>query len=641
MEFVARQIAKARAKHEEDQQNRDARYYVRNNATYAIAGRNGMDEIKLTNFVARIKEEQVLDDGMTEKRRYRMGGVLEDGTALSEVTIESTQLRDPKWVDEHWGGRTVVLTPFGATLQAAIKTISAGEFSERQVFAHLGWRHVDGDWVYLHADGAIGANGPVDGISVELSGTAQHCVLLENGDGNSAKVAIRTSLRMLDVGTIGTVVAGATYKAPLGEVSPHTLTIHLSGVTGKGKSFLCGIAQAHWGVYFDGQKFPAGWTDTQASLEKNGFAYKDTLFGIDDFKPRGQGKKYIEELCAKGEYVIRAHANHMGRQRLRSDLTSHGEYYPRGVILSSGEDIPTGQSLRARMMIVEVQPDSINKTIAKELHDAAAKGVLSQAMAVYVRWIAPRMDELRAWADIRRVELVRSVTVDHARTATNFAELMMALETFLRCALEVGAITEEEHTERLAAADTNLRSLLGLQDEEQRSEDEVEVFLTGLGEALAAGLCHLVNYNEGKTDTISGVECTEAVEPPDPEACGWISEPSYMTDQLVWRRRGYLVGWRRDETLYILLGPARKAVETLLQSPISLTSKTLLKRLRDAEAIVDADQGKNQKTIRRAITPDDGHIDNRPTKTVALSAERVLVNRYGTKDVDQQDGPPF
>ena len=41
----------------------------------------------------------------------------------------------------------------------------------------MGWRRIDGDWIYLHAGGGIGKDGPVDGIEVDPPGELSHCVL--------------------------------------------------------------------------------------------------------------------------------------------------------------------------------------------------------------------------------------------------------------------------------------------------------------------------------------------------------------------------------------------------------------------------------------------------------------------------------
>ena len=39
---------------------------------------------------------------------------------------------------------------------------------ERSVYAHTGWRKLDGRWLYLHAGGAIDGAGDVRDISVDL-----------------------------------------------------------------------------------------------------------------------------------------------------------------------------------------------------------------------------------------------------------------------------------------------------------------------------------------------------------------------------------------------------------------------------------------------------------------------------------------
>jgi hypothetical protein len=70
------------------------------------------------------------------------------------------------WVMPVLGARAVV-TP-GSTLRghltAAIKHLSSP--TKRTIYAHYGWRRIGDKWFYLHSDGAIGADGPVEGIEV-------------------------------------------------------------------------------------------------------------------------------------------------------------------------------------------------------------------------------------------------------------------------------------------------------------------------------------------------------------------------------------------------------------------------------------------------------------------------------------------
>src|SRR5690606_40074516 len=85
-----------------------------------------------------------------------------------QVTVPAERFNSMGWVTESWGNRAVVYAGQGAKdhMRAAIQLLS-GDVPRRTVFEHLGWRKIDRRWLYLHAGGAIGAEGAMDTIAVE------------------------------------------------------------------------------------------------------------------------------------------------------------------------------------------------------------------------------------------------------------------------------------------------------------------------------------------------------------------------------------------------------------------------------------------------------------------------------------------
>ena len=80
---------------------------------------------------------------------------------------------------------------------------------------------------------------------------------------------------------------------------------------------------------------------------------KDALLVIDDFAPQGSSID-VARYHAAADRVFRAAGNHAGRGRLDSTAKLREPKPPRALILSTGEDIPRGQSVRARLMILEI-----------------------------------------------------------------------------------------------------------------------------------------------------------------------------------------------------------------------------------------------------------------------------------------------
>src|SRR5207253_10169721 len=124
------------------------------------------------------------------------------------------------------------------------------------------------------------------------------------------------------------------------------------------------------------------------------FYLKDALVVIDDYVPAGSSVE-AHRLHAKADRVLRAQGNNSGRQRMQRDTSLRPPRSPRGLILSTGEDTPPGQSLRGRMLILEVSPGDVPLAHLTPHQRAAAAGRYAEAMAGFVRWLAPQYAELR------------------------------------------------------------------------------------------------------------------------------------------------------------------------------------------------------------------------------------------------------
>jgi hypothetical protein len=191
---------------------------------------------------------------------------------------------------------------------------------------------------------------------------------------------------------IAVPILAAVARAVLGGVD---FSIHLTGATGVGKSELAALAQQHFGADMDARHLPASWTSTANALEAVAFCAKDALLIVDDFAPRG-GPSDVQRLHRDADRLLRAQGNHAGRLRMLPDSTLRPEKPPRGLILSTGEDVPQGYSLRARLIVIEVDPSDVNLERLTLCQGDAVTGLYAQATAAFVRWLAPQYDEIYA-----------------------------------------------------------------------------------------------------------------------------------------------------------------------------------------------------------------------------------------------------
>ena len=174
------------------------------------------------------------------------------------------------------------------------------------------------------------------------------------------------------------------------------------------------------------------------------FTLKDQLLILDDFAPTGTSYD-IQRWHKKADRVLRAKGNHSGRQRMRPDTTLRPEKLPRALIISTGEDVPRGQSLRARMMILELSPGDLDWEQLTVCQSAAGAGLYTLAMSGYIRWLASRYEGIRESLKDGHAELRRAAGAggQHRRTPGIVADLALGLRYFLLFAHESGTIDSE------------------------------------------------------------------------------------------------------------------------------------------------------------------------------------------------------
>jgi len=293
------------------------------------------------------------------------------------------------------------------------------------------------------------------------------------------------------------------YRAALGKVD---FSVFVAGQTGVFKSALAALCQQHFGAAMDGSSLPANFASTGNALEWLAFYAKDALLVVDDFAPTG--RRADAELQHIAERLFRAAGNHQGRSRMGGDGRLRVPKAPRGLILSTGEEVPQGQSIRARLLIVEVGGGDVDRTRLSECQLAGADGRFVEAMGAFVTWVAGRYEETQHCLQ-NRVQEIRSQSPGravHARLPSALAELQSGWEMFLRFALEVGAVAAEEK-EKLEQRSVKALGQLAALQAKYHASDPAMRFVALLQAALGCGCAHVADPR-GKP-------------PAEPEVWGW------------------------------------------------------------------------------------------------------------------------
>jgi len=551
----------------------------------------------LTNFTARITGDVVEDDGAAQRRSFAIEAGL--GSNLSTFEVPGERFPGMGWVPEHLGASAIVYPGMGAKdhARAAIQMLS-GRIPTRRLYTHTGWRKLAAGWTFLHGGGAIGPEGPVPGVEVSLGEGGLADYSLPNPlEAEELAHAILVSLHFLELAPPEVVypLFCATYRAPLSEASTADFSVHVAGPTGTFKTEVTALCQAHYGANFNGRNLPANWTSTENTLEKQAFASKDAILTVDDFAPGGTTYD-VARQHNKADRLLRGQGNRTGRGRMGPDGKLRPVYYPRGVIVSSGEDTPRGHSLRARMVVLELEPGAVDLPVLTELQRAAAEGLLAGSMAGYVSHVAGRMDELKETLPDRQCELRATAAGagKHARTPDIVASLALGFETFLEFALEAGAVTDERADELREECWRALGKMADSQAEHQSGEEPTRQFLDLLSAAIAGGDAHLASQKANG-------------EPDRCERWGWRARTVRTNDGDMedWQPQGRRVGWLGDDgSLLLEPGAAYATAQDLARrqgTSLPIGQRTLYRRMVEKGLVAKRDSARDRNTTRATI----------------------------------------
>jgi hypothetical protein len=547
----------------------------------------------LCNFVARVVRKEVLDDGSGEERHtFAVEGALCDGTPLPPVSVPAADFAAMNWPLKGWGLRAVVFAGMGVKdhLRCALQELSAGAGRHR-TYQHTGWRRHGGDWLYLHAGGAVGAGGTVSSLRVELEGKLAHYLLPDPPCGEALAEAIEADLRLLGFAEARLMypLLGAVYRAVLGCVD---CSVALIGTTGLGKSELAALAQQHYGAGLHRLNLPGNWSSTANALESLAFLAKDALLVLDDFKPGG-GKSEIDQLHAKADRVLRAQGNSSARQRCRADGTVRADRPPRGLIVMTGEDQVRGESLRARQLPLLVRKGDLDVRALTPYQQDAASGLYAQALAGFLRWLAPQYEEVRSrlaqeHAGLRALALGEE---NHPRTPGVVADLALGLQYFLDFAVARGVLTAADRERHARAGWSALLEAAADQAQEIRAQDPARRFLELVAGVITSGRAHLASRG--------------GTHPANAAAWGWrrVDVGTGQFQRVEWQPQGRLIGWVDDADEYLDPGASYAEAQRFADDQgdrLPLSQRQLSRRLKEGKHLAswEGDRATTRRTLQ-------------------------------------------
>jgi hypothetical protein len=545
-----------------------------------------IEEIALTNFTAKIIADIQEDDGAESRRFFQLAVSLYGHANLVVMPVSKLQSMD--FHLEHLGPDAVVFPNQKEYARTAIQMLSL-DIQRRRIFTHIGWRFINKSWVYLHGDGAIGGAGIIPNIDVRLSGGVSGYRLIVPSDGARKMKAILASRQLIEVAPphIAFPAIAATYRAAL-KIADFTLWF--VGATGVFKSELAALVQQHFGPSMNARHLPANFASTGNALELLAFLAKDAILVADDFAPHGSIQD-IARYHAIAERLVRSGGNNQGRARLTSDVRLREPRPPRCLSVITGEDVPRGQSIRGRCLIIQVGPTDVNTLVLTECQKAAAAGLYAESMGGFVQYVAERYGDIQVRLEQQVVDLRDKASKAHARTPGIVAHLQAGFEFFTEYAVDAGAFSARYAAELNRRCWEALSMVAQQQATFQGAAEPARHFIELLRSAMNSGAAHVANI-DGEIPRDRAV------------SWGWSDEGTETNHR--WVGKGRRVGWVDGENLYLDPTASFAVAQELggkTGEPLCVTQTVLNKRCFEAGLLLscDKERARGTLTIRKTV----------------------------------------
>ncbi len=268
--------------------------------------------------------------------------------------------------------------------------------------------------------------------------------------------------------------------------------IHLEGLRGAGKTHMAQTALNLHGYKPLRLSGGVNATWTVNSIERELFFQSGVIQLVDDIKIDMMS---IDE-AQRFKRIFQGYHDRQGRGRLKQNLESAPQSYIRGMLLSTGENLPTSNSaVLSRMIVLHTTLEDYNADLVEE-KIVGREHILSR---LFPHWIA--------WTQRQgTIGITRRLKVREKERAEHFLNVIAAvLEYYLQGFMveEMGA--DKKKMERLVRKwCTGAKSLAMENIEITDSQREDELFLSTVRSLLMTGACNVDEGNFGANSTRIG-----------------------------------------------------------------------------------------------------------------------------------------
>ena len=351
-------------------------------------------QLHICNFDLKVEKIIIEDDGSNKSKKYKLKCILENRIEERTIILEPIDLNDSNWIKNKLGIKYYLGSDYNAYKYLDRYISESAKFVKEEIeYKQVGWRNINGKYVYLHGRGAIGCN------DINIHGDRNYNIEIDNRYSNFEDILLLTKICRNDEKSIFMFVY--LHLSVLKELfslagAEPKFVLWIYGLTGSMKT---SVSKIFFNLFNRGKdmKISATFKDTQAALELKAFEHKDCSLLIDDYHP---SSSYIEkkDMESKASNILRMYGDGISKGRSNKYMQKQKVYPPRGLCVITGEDLIGGESTIARYVGIEVNREEFDKTILSFHQENPL--LVSTYMNYFIEWVSCKFEDIRSYIEI-------------------------------------------------------------------------------------------------------------------------------------------------------------------------------------------------------------------------------------------------
>lgn len=362
-------------------------------------------------------------------------------------------------------------------------------------YAHYGWQETGDGWIYLHAGGAVGANGPIADVRVHVSNMEAFSLPPAPNTpeaGRTSWLAVRSIFDAYPAKVAAALIGSWAWQTLTGK----PLALGARGHKGSGKTIAGCLWQSFWVPDIEPGKalFHLGVDDASAAFMEEINAAAGYMGVFWDDPPREDSPEKSARSIAS---LARRAEDGRGKGRGKPKGGTRKVLRHAAATFSTTEGVQLTGSAEDREYTLKWGATEVDLKLAWDLADTGGPARAAATTAL-VRWAAPAMpftDEMTDRAKAFRDTLMGGSADPLApRLARKPAYAATGIEYWLRCAEELGLASKAECDALWDLAWSGICEGYHDQSDIGHGRADHERVLEILEQALRTAECHVVDH---------------------------------------------------------------------------------------------------------------------------------------------------